>query len=85
VFGFLGLYGLGLFVQEFKVALACNARGAQVVLDDEYGDGRILGDDHWTEHASSGVNEVIALLPDKAKTLSFQHAAQRLIRDGAKL
>src|SRR5450759_2643326 len=65
----------GLFLQKFKVAFTRNAGGAQVVLDDEHGDGRVFGDDHRTEHASFGVDEVVTLLPDQANAVRFQSAA----------
>jgi len=70
---------------KFEVAVARDAAGPQIVLDDEDRNGGVLGNHHWPNDARLGEDHVIALSADATKTFGLEDFYQLLIRNRAKL
>jgi hypothetical protein len=47
-------------LEQFKVSIAANACGAQIVLDDEDRDVLVFWYYYWSQNAGLGENQVVA-------------------------
>jgi len=63
-------------IQKLEITLSREARGAQVVADDEDRQGSILGNHDWAENAGFGVDEMAAFFAHLAEAGEFEDTAK---------
>jgi hypothetical protein len=63
-------------IEQLKVALAADACGAKIVLDDEDRDALVFWDDHWAQNARLGEDHVIAFSADVREAVFLKDAFQ---------
>ena len=74
-----------LLAEKFEVAVARDAAGPEIVLDNEDRDRGVLGNHHRPNDARLGENHVIALGTDATKTFGLEDFDQLFIGDRVKL
>ena len=72
-------------LEEFEVPVARDAGRPNIILNDEHGDGDVLGNDHWPDNAGLGEHHMVTFGPYATKTGGLEHPGELLIRNGPKL
>jgi hypothetical protein len=65
--------------KQLKIPFTTDARGSQIILDNEYGNAAVFWNHDGTQHALFCEDHVVSFLTHALETVAFEDAGKQLV------